>query len=361
MKKILKNISVRHAVIGICILLIIIICILMLISSRMINKLDSQQMVKRWSNEENVSHVSCFFDVNNSITTDSIEEFEHKLQAALIEASLQPQDSENRVWVDAYSAKGTITVENDRGSISVDAIGIGGDFFLFHPLLLKSGSYFSGNDLMQDYCLLDEEAAWKLFGSNDIAGQIVTIGNKAHVVTGVIKHEEGKLYEEAGLDSSLIYVSYESLKKYGTGQRILHYEILMPNPVKGYALNYVTEHIGVKQEDIEIVENSTRYSLLNRIKHIDKLSSRAMNSKAILFPYWENVARVYEDKLAVIMLVQLILGSIVVIIMITLLMRVWHLKKGMLRELVYKGKEILEEGNLIQRKKKRLQQKTDDV
>ncbi len=361
MKSILKKFFFRYAVAIICTLFLAIILVLELISVRIINELDSQQMVKRWGKDAAVSQVSCFFGVNNNVTTDSIKEFEHKLQGALTEASLQPTDPSHRVWVDAYSARGTISVESDRGSINVDAIGIGGDFFLFHPLLLKSGSYFSGNDLMQDYCVLDEEAAWKLFGSNDIAGQTVTIGNKTHVVTGVIEYEEGKWYEKAGLENSLIYVSYESLQKFGTGHEITHYEILMPNPVKGYALNYVTEHIGVKEEDAEIVENSTRYSLLNRIKHIEKLTSRAINSKAVVFPYWENVARVYEDRLARIMQVQLILAGFVMITSGVLLIQTWKRNKGRLKKLIFKGKEYLEEGKLFQRKKKRLQQEVEDI
>lgn len=48
---------------------------------------------------------------------------------------------------------------------------------MFHPLKLITGSYFSGNDLMQDYCIIDQDAAWQLFGSNDVVGMTVYIGN----------------------------------------------------------------------------------------------------------------------------------------------------------------------------------------
>lgn len=284
-----------------------IMSILYFLSDNIIKKQEDQHMSTRWSPDGSSAHISCFFSVNTKILPDYLEDFGHVLDDALEQASIT-QDSPNanaRLWVDAYSATGQIIMKSNMEQIKADAIGIGGDFFLFHPVKLLNGAYFSGNDIMQDYCVLDEDAAWQLFGSNDIAGQIVYIGDVAHVVSGVIKKEESDLYKAAGLDGSLVYVSYSTLIKYGNATGINHYEIVMPNPVKGYAKSYVEGAIGVEQSEMEIIENSDRYSLYNRIAHISKLSNRAMNGKAIIYPYWENVARATEDKLAVIMCFQL--------------------------------------------------------
>lgn len=316
----------------------LIFVLLSVISVGMTGKLEAQQMAQRWSENGGVAQVSCFFSVNAMVTEDALEEFAHSVDTKLQEASIvsESENANARMWADAYSANGQITVQSDRDSITVDALGIGGDFFLFHPLQLLSGSYFSGNDLMQDYCLLDQEAAWKLFGSNDIAGQVVYIGGRAHIVSGVIKHEEGKLYEEAGLDSSQIYVSYETLEKYGRNNGINHYEIVMPNPVEGFAKSYVEESIGVGETEREIVENSSRYSFFNRIKHIGKLTARSMNGKAIIYPYWENVARAYEDILALLMFFELLFVVYPVIIIAGALRywwkhRTWTVKSLLLR------------------------------
>ena len=317
---------------------LLVFVILTAVSAGLTGKLQSQQMAKRWSEKSDVAQVSCFFSVNARVSEEALEEFAHAVDTKLKEASIvsEAASANARMWTDAYSANGQITVQSDRGSVTVDALGIGGDFFLFHPLQLLSGSYFSGNDLMQDYCLLDQDAAWKLFGSNDIAGQVVYIGGKAHIVTGVIKHGEGKLYEAAGLDSSQIYVSYETLNKYGYNHGINHYEIVMPNPVGGFAKGYVEEAMGVNEAERELVENSNRYSLLNRIKHIGKLATRSMNGKAIIYPYWENVARAYEDILAILMLFQLLFIAYPVIIIAGALRywwkhRTWTVKSVLLR------------------------------
>ena len=43
----------------------------------------------------------------------------------------------------------------------------------------------------------------------------------------------------AGLTSTVVYVSYETLEAYGTSNGINHYEIVMPNPVDEFAYGKV--------------------------------------------------------------------------------------------------------------------------
>ncbi len=267
-----------------------------------------QRIARRWSSEGGVAQVSCFFSPGADITPDSIESFEHSLDNALKEASIE-LDSPNpgaRLWADAYSADGTITLSTDKGSVQADALGIGGDFFLFHQLRLLSGSYFSGNDLMQDYVILDRETAWQLFGSVDVAGMLVTISGRPHMVIGVVERPGGKLYEAAGLDGPRVFVSYETLSAYGSSGGINHFEIVMPNPVRQYALNYVREQLGKQEREVEVLENSTRYSIGKRLRLLLDFGTRSMNGKAIIYPYWENVARGYEDILALLTLFQML-------------------------------------------------------
>ena len=303
------------------------------ISSVIIQNQETQQMAKRWNPEGGSAQISCFFSTNTYITPDRIEEMRYGLTNKLKEASivLESEKPGARLWADAYSAYGKITVNSERGNITADAIGIGGDFFMFHPVKLLEGSYFSGNDVMQDYCILDEDAAWRLFGSNDIAGQIVEIQGIPHLVQGVIEREKGHLQEAAGLDSSVIYVSYDTLNKYGSHSGINHYEIVMPNPVKGFAAGYVKDLFGIDEQEMEVVDNTSRFELLNRIQLIKSFGTRSMNGKAIIYPYWENVARGTEDILLVLtvfMLLFFVIPMTVIIIKLIILWRhrTWNIK-----------------------------------
>lgn len=282
--------------------------ILLFVTNHLVKEQDSQTMAERWSEKKNVAQVSCFFSVNSGITEDRIIEFEHSIDSALTDAAVL-QESENpgaRLWADAYSADGRIMLSNGKSSLEVDAIGIGGDFFLFHPLKLISGSYFSGNDLMQDICIIDQDAAWQMFGSNDVVGMTLNIGGIPHIVAGVVERPSGRLEEAAGLDSTLVYVSYQTLSELGSCNGINHFEIVMPNPVKNFAVNLVREKLGTSEKETEVLENTSRYSFLSRLKLIPAFGTRSMNGRAIIYPYWENIARGYEDILGVITLFQML-------------------------------------------------------
>ncbi|HKM34125.1 MAG TPA: ABC transporter permease [Lachnospiraceae bacterium] len=302
--------------------------VLYAVSTHVAVKQDTQDIVSRWSDKKDVSQVSCFFSREAQVSEDSIHLFEHNLDKALEEASIvtESDNEDARLWADAYSATGNVSLESDRGSMTVSAVGIGGDFFLFHPLYLISGAYFSGNDVMQDYIVVDEDVAWQLFGSNDVVGQLVTISGIPHIITGVIKREEGKLAEAAGLSSSVAYVSYSTLSQYGTDFGINTYEIVMPNPVSGYARKYVSENIGVDENNVDIVENTTRYSLLARIKLLTQFGTRSMSSKAIIYPYWENIARGYEDILGFLFLIMVLFFMYPSILLLIGLISAWKHK-----------------------------------
>lgn len=325
MKKWLRSLSGRQIKLGIsAVISAVIFLILTGVISLLAGRLTEQLAAERWSSEGGVAQVSCFFSPNAGISQDTIESFEHSLDSKLKEASIEltSPNAGARLWADAYSADGTITLTSDRTTIQADALGIGGDFFLFHPLQLVNGSYFSGNDLMQDYVVLDEDAAWQLFGSNNVAGMTVNIGGRPHMVIGVVERPQGRLYEAAGLDSTRVYVSYETLSTYGSCNGINHYEIVMPNPVKEFALGYVQEQLGSQEKEVEILENSTRYRLSNRLELLLEFGTRSMNGKAIIYPYWENVARGYEDILTLLTLFQmlfLIYPSVLLLIWIIIL------------------------------------------
>lgn len=327
----------------------LIFLILLITTNQIIGAQDTQQMARRWSKENNAAQVSCFFAADSKTTEDTILMFEHGIDSALTEASVV-QESENpgaRLWADAYSADGKITLSNNKTSVTADAIGIGGDFFLFHPLTLINGAYFSGNDLMQDYCVIDKDAAWQLFGSYDVAGMTVYISGIPHIVTGVVERPEGRLAEAAGLEGTLVYVSLETLETLGTSYGINHYEIVMPDPVTGFAYNHVKENLGKEENATEVVENSARYSLLSRLKLIGQFGVRSMNGKGIIYPYWENIARGYEDILMILTLLQLLTLLYPVILLLIAFIIWWRHKGWTLRDVRLKAKDKLE--RLIER------------
>ncbi len=292
----------------------------------------SQQMAERWDSEGGAAQVSCFFSSDQSVTPDTIMAFEHTMENQLETASIEAPSENARLWVDAYSAKGKLTLSTTHGSTEANAYGVGGDYFLFHPLGLEEGGmYFSGSDLMQDRVILDQNTAWQLFGSYDIAGQPITIGSGTNshtgIVAGVVESESGWMNERAGAQTGTVYVSYEVLDTFGSHNGINSYEVVMPNPVTGFAKNMVTENIGLEEDSIEVVENSSRYSFFSLLSVLGQFGTRSMNAKAIIYPYWENAARGWEDILSVILLLQLLLYLVPVVLVTVLCVKLWRRRR----------------------------------
>ncbi len=291
------------------------------------NGLTDQTAAERWSEEDDAAQVTCFFTESAQIDKNEIRSFEAKLDKALLEASITAPSENARLWADAYSGVGKLTLSSGKTSLAADAIGIGGDFFLFHPVQLLDGSYFSGHDLMDDKLIIDEDAAWQLFGSNDVVGMQVMVSGIPHYIAGVIRREGGRFQEAAGLDKTMVYASFETLSELGTTEGVNTYEVVMPNPVEDFAYTKVKEAFGIDETDMWVVENSSRFGLKSLLTVIAEFGTRSMNDHAIHYPYWENVARGWEDVLALTLILRLLFLLIPVILGTITVVLLWKRKR----------------------------------
>lgn len=329
----------------------IIICVLFFALSLLIywrreaiaGKQLCQQMAQRWSEDGDVTQVSAFFSKNAGITQGTIQELEYKLNNVLKEASIEIT-SENpgaRLWADAYSIPGRLSVSSDRATVFLNALGVGGDFFLFHPQELRYGNYFSDRDVNKDYVVIDEETAWQLFGGINVAGKSIEISGKPHLISGVIRRPKGKKETAAGLSDSIIYVSPETMKSCGFETVITHYEIVMPNPVKNFALNTLKENLFVDEKEAEFVSNTDRFSIPASIKILREFGYRSMRGNNVAYPYWENLARQCEDVLAFLTAFMLLFFAVPSAVIIIWLIWRWRHKKWTFKSVFNHCVEIL--------------------
>lgn len=331
-KEFCRSLSLRQIVFSLVVILsLVIYALLTWWCNGQIDNLSHQQAAMRWDKDGGAAQVSCFFVRGTQVDDFQIRSFENQLATALSEAAVETDNENARLFVDAYSSQGRITVVSEQSTLEAEAVGIGGDFFIFHPLQLVSGSYFSGDDLMKDSVILDREAAWQLFGSSNIAGMSVTIGGIPHYVAGVVERDKGRLAESAGLKNTVVYVSHETLTSYGESDGISTYEVVAPNPVKHFVYNTVKEKFGIQESDMLVVENSSRYSLEAMIPVVLDFGVRSMQNSAIHFPYWENMARGYEDIRAIVFIFQFLLLLVPGMILLVFLImkwkgRSWHTK-----------------------------------
>ena len=72
--------------------------------------------------------------------------------------------------------------------------------------------------------------------------------------------------------------------------------VVMADPITGYARSVVEKSFSPETD--MIVENSSRYQLLNLIGVLGDFGERSMQTHAVILPYWENAARLTEDHAA---------------------------------------------------------------
>ena len=258
------------------------------------SRLTSQNAAKSWQGESETSfsQLSCFVPVDEKLTLNQIYQFRTDTQKKLHEAALDV-DTDEQLFVDAWSCTGKALTSTDLGKGEASVIAVGGDFFRFHPLRLLSGSYLRESDLMKDRVLLDEELAWLLFGGTDLAGLTLRINGVPFVVAGVIEREQDFASKRAYTAGMGLYMAYDAWKELEPDAGISCYELVMAEPVKGFAVNFAREKFPIGQG--EIVENTDRFAMASLLRLVTKFGTRSMQKLGVLLPYWENAARCMED------------------------------------------------------------------
>jgi len=329
---------------------LVFILVLKLLSSYIAENVPNQNSCLDWGGED-YAQVSCYTSRADGFGTDELMRFEYEMNKTLKTSD----DEDVSKWTDAYSGKGTLTVMNGNTSVDGTAYGVGNNFFLFHPLQLLSGGYIDTKNVMKDYILLDEEAAWRLFGSSDVAGMYAYINGEPYVVAGVYKQPEGRLNTASGNGEITFYVSYEALKKYNEDTAITCYEVIMENSVKHYAYDYVKNYFQPEAEnedidtngtakaasgfsgensdrEIKIIENSDRYSVENKWEQLKNFGINSMKLDEIVYPFWENIAAAYGSVLTLLFFFQIIGWAVIVLCIAGMLMRVHKFRKKLRME-----------------------------
>ena len=183
--------------------------------------------------------------------------------------------------------------------------------------------------------------SFDLTGS-DVAGMEVTINGKTFPIAGVVKSEDDFATAaalDAGTEASsdptgvqsaskaMIYMSYAALNAMAE-LPIDCYEIVLPDPVSGFAKKLMTEKFPVGEG--VIVQNTGRFSLSGLISVIGKFGKRVMTTNGVIYPYWENAARMAESYAALLLILGTLFGLMPAVCLTIVLVKltVREIKRG---------------------------------
>lgn len=341
-KQKLKSLKKIYIVLGIMfILLLIISVVLFLYFNSTRNSLQDQLAGSRWDEDGDGYQFSIFFDTGSEIEAGFLEDFEHKYVQELkstIGDSDAMADNLKEYFASAYMMEGRMSLSTENKSMKdVKTYGVSGDYFVFHPLKLIAGSYLNG--VHEDSVLIDEDTAWTLFGSYDIIGMTIVVNDVPLFVEGIYEESDNSYEEVAkgynsfanvsveengsqneGAIRSLIYVPFNTLAKLGTSnKKIAAYEFVTTAPSDYYVLKVINDQMKSQLNHMQTISNTTRFETDNLINVWKERKYRSMHSDTTYYPYYENVARAYEDILAkvmVVIFVCLVVDSVILIIFV---------------------------------------------
>ena len=333
--------------------------------------LYDQREGERWGLGGGAAQISCFYGSGQTLKEEEIPELNYQLEEILKGRSVSQETlgvpETARLFALGYSGLGQVEITGGDRTFTVNAVGAGGDFFLFHPVRLLSGSYFSGEDLMKDRILIDEETAWTLFGSPDCVGKSLDIGGVPHYISGVYRREDDSLTRKAGSARSLVYISFDSLSRYSSGgfvtaaysetsavredyglseegsggsgagdgsassseeetAGITCLETVLPNPVDGFALGIMKEALG-SGSGMTMVDNTARYRDEALLDLFLGFTSRGMQTTGISYPFWENRARAWENILSLVFMAGCLCLFAAAVILVILIVSWYRHKK----------------------------------
>lgn len=180
-------------------------------------RLYDQQLPLYWSSDgKPYAQISVFFGESEEVSKLQVDDFRNQIREQIKELPSKDaaqKEARQKDWKDAYSRFGDMTIERGKTSVEVTAYGCGGYFFLFHPLTMLSGAYFKEEDVMHDRVILDEESAWRLFGSGDVAGMTVTISGKEYRIAGVFSMPESKAFDQARKSRPVCFLPFDTFSK----------------------------------------------------------------------------------------------------------------------------------------------------
>ena len=320
-------------------------CLIAAVAGKLSRELKAQTLAQRFDKSGKYAQVSAFITDDYALDKNNLPIAEYGFVQALEKAGVDISEETGRTYLYGYSKPvGPVFISGSKGSAAAEATAVGGDFFMFHPYELCSGTYFDTEDVNGDGVILDTDTAWTLFGSSNVAGMQVDIGGRIYPVRGVIRRDTGLFTKASGEDDSMIFISYgvaDSMLgggEYGEKTGITCFEILMKNPVRHFAYDtlkkVLEDSYGVQEGSCELVENSSRFSLLSELKVVLNMGKRSMKTNSVTYPGWENRARGYEDVVSVLTLVKCLLFIYPIVIIVIYAIRLVKILKEKIKKLI---------------------------
>ncbi len=302
---------------GVCLLFLLLFLLLYAAIGAQADAAPGSDAAERWEAEDSphpFAQLSAFFSSSASLDLNDIYLARTEIGKALEQNAVSAPEGASS-YIDAFSGETSVTVSSSRKNLPVTATVCGGDFFFFHSFPLVHGNYFSEDTPNTDTVILDEVAAWQLFGATEVAGMEVTIGGQPYTVIGVTALPTDPIEKLAYGDEPRIFLNLIGYRVTSDFDKITWYEIVMTNLIDNFAAGILEKQFRITEtsETAVLYDYTQRFSFETLALASPDYFLRTMRTDGIIPPYWENVALVAENKAIVIAFFAAIFGILATI------------------------------------------------
>lgn len=258
------------------------------------SRYSSENAKRLWDNDTySYSQISLYMTPQSGLDIMSVYSLRSEIDRKLKDNSVQKDDSnqDGRLWIDSSSGESTFTITGNTGTCEVTASGTWGDYFIFHPEALLSGSYYSNDDINFDRVILDKQCSWQIFGAIDTAGMAVTINGMNFYVAAVVDTSENERDIAAYGSKPRIYMPFEAMKILDQNAVITAYEVCLPNVVKDFAYTLMTEVNPAPESNSAVIDQTGRFGIIKLFKGFDTIPESVMINTNLSYPWFENRIR----------------------------------------------------------------------
>lgn len=189
-------------------------------------------------------------------------------------------------FIAAYGAKSSGLAVYAHRSVEAELWPVSKDFFTLHAFSMAAGGPASFADTGSE-AILNESAAFALFGSNDCIGEDIRLGGLGWRVIAVIHEPDGTVNEAAFGAAPRIFLPI-------TGDAsVTFYEAILPEYYAGYATQNIQNATG------QNATNSTGRFRLPRLWTATKVFFRTPPAGSPPLTPWEQAACLAERKLCI--------------------------------------------------------------
>ncbi len=170
------------------------------------------------------------------------------------------------------------------------------DFFKFHRIPLKEGAYPTDSVTAANIILIDEVAAWKLFGTGSgVVGMELLIGDQYYTVSGITKALDG-VYGDVYGETPRVYLRADSGYMWTRKTSFTTLDAMLPDPITNYAVNILSEKMKPYTETVRNIDERFMGKQLDEMR--DGTIKLITDSSDTEYPYFEKAMLILSLKAA---------------------------------------------------------------